>query len=261
MARAIRPVRAAISCEIRRAFFSICPLKLTSRLKPNRCYNRRAGYFGGFPPNIFKLITLSFVNMPLHTQALQDLIDALTLLPGIGRKSATRLAFFIVRQPADTAKKISNAITNARNNIKFCEVCQNLCENSPCERCSQPVRDETLLCVVESPQDLVAIESTHEFYGRFHVLHGVISPLDGITPADLKIRELISRLSQQKFSEIILATNPSVEGEATAAYLKRLIEPLGIKITRIASGLPMGAQLEFADKATLGRSLIDRRPI
>jgi recombination protein RecR len=123
------------------------------------------------------------------------------------------------------------------------------------------VRDDHQLCVVESPQDLIAIESTHEFYGRYHVLHGAISPLDGITPNDLKIRELIARLGSGNFSEVILATNPSIEGEATAAYLKRLIEPLGIKVTRIASGLPMGAQLEYADKATLGRSLLDRREI
>lgn len=199
--------------------------------------------------------------MSAHTQALQDLIDAFSKLPGIGRKSATRLAFYLVRQPEETSRLLSEAITTARSRIRFCEICQNLCETSPCERCSKPVRDENLLCVVESPQDLVAIESTHEFHGRFHVLHGAISPLDGITPADLKIRELIARLSHPGVTEIILATNPSIEGEATAAYLKRLIDPLGIKVTRIASGLPMGAQLEFADKATLGRSLLDRREI
>lgn len=199
--------------------------------------------------------------MSAHTQSLQELIDALSLLPGVGRKSATRMAFYLVRQPVEVAHKISLAISNARDRIVFCEICQNLCEISPCERCAHPVRDEDLLCVVESPQDLVAIEATHEFHGRFHVLHGAISPLDGITPADLKIRELVVRLSSGAFREVILATNPSVEGEATAAYLKRLIAPLGIAVTRIASGLPMGAQLEFADKATLGRSLLDRRPI
>ncbi len=199
--------------------------------------------------------------MSAHTQALQDLIDAFSKLPGIGRKSATRLAFYLVRQPEETSRLLSEAITTARSRIRFCEICQNLCETSPCERCSKPVRDEHLLCVVESPQDLVAVESTHEFHGRFHVLHGAISPLDGITPSELKIRELIARLSHPGVTEIILATNPSIEGEATAAYLKRLIDPLGIKVTRIASGLPMGAQLEFADKATLGRSLLDRREI
>ncbi|MBQ9243169.1 MAG: recombination protein RecR [Proteobacteria bacterium] len=199
--------------------------------------------------------------MSAHTQSLQDLIDAFSMLPGIGRKSATRLAFYLIRQPAETASKLATAITSARERIRFCEICQNLCECSPCERCAHPVKDEQLLCVVESPQDLVAIEATHEFHGRFHVLHGAISPLDGISPSDLKIRELIARLGDNTFTEVILATNPSIEGEATAAYLKRLIEPLGIKVTRIASGLPMGAQLEYADKATLGRSLLDRREI
>lgn len=199
--------------------------------------------------------------MSAHTQSLQDLIDAFSMLPGIGRKSATRLAFYLVRQPAETSTKLATAITSARSRIRFCEICQNLCEASPCDRCSKPVKDEHLLCVVESPQDLVAIEATHEFHGRFHVLHGAISPLDGISPSDLKIRELLARLGDSTFTEVILATNPSIEGEATAAYLKRLIEPLGIKVTRIASGLPMGAQLEFADKATLGRSLLDRREI
>ena len=199
--------------------------------------------------------------MSVHTQALQALIDAFAQLPGIGRKSATRIAFHLVRQPIENAQNLANAILDARSRIRFCEVCQNLCESSPCERCSQPVRDEDLLCVVESPQDLVAIEATREFHGRFHVLHGAISPLEGITPADLKIKELVVRLGESKFSEVILATNPSIEGEATAMYLKRLIEPLGIRVTRIASGLPMGAQLEFADKATLGRSLLDRRQL
>ena len=199
--------------------------------------------------------------MSAHTQSLQELIDAFSRLPGIGRKSATRLAFYLVRQPEDTSRQLSDAILSARSKIRFCEICQNLCETSPCERCSKPVRDEHLLCVVESPQDLIAVESTHEFHGRFHVLHGAISPLDGITPNDLKMRELFARLSEPKFTEIILATNPSIEGEATAAYIKRMVAPLGIRVTRIASGLPMGAQLEYADKATLGRSLLDRREI
>ena len=197
----------------------------------------------------------------MQTKALQDLIDAFAKLPGIGRKSATRLAFYLVRQPEETSRDLAKAIISARERIRFCEVCQNLCEASPCERCSKPVRDENVLCVVESPQDLLAIEATREFHGRFHVLHGAISPLEGITPGDLKIRELMVRLTEQAFTEIILAMNPSIEGEATAAYLKRLIEPLGITLSRIASGLPMGAQLEYADKATLGRSLLDRRTL
>ncbi len=198
---------------------------------------------------------------PMQTKALQDLIDAFAKLPGIGRKSATRLAFYLVRQPEEVSQELADAILSAKERIRFCETCQNLCENSPCERCSKPVRDENVLCVVESPQDLIAIEATREFHGRFHVLHGAISPLEGITPNDLKIRELMARLTESSFTEIILAMNPSIEGEATAAYLKRLIEPLGITLSRIASGLPMGAQLEYADKATLGRSLLDRRTL
>ena len=197
----------------------------------------------------------------MQTKALQDLIDAFAKLPGIGRKSATRLAFYLVRQPEEVSQELADAILSAKERIRFCETCQNLCENSPCERCSKPVRDENVLCVVESPQDLIAIEATREFHGRFHVLHGAISPLEGITPNDLKIRELMARLTESSFTEIILAMNPSIEGEATAAYLKRLIEPLGITLSRIASGLPMGAQLEYADKATLGRSLLDRRTL
>ena len=193
--------------------------------------------------------------------ALDEVTESFSRLPGIGRKSATRLAFYLVRQPEETARELAKAITSARERIRFCETCQNLCEESPCERCSKPVPDEDVLCVVESPQDLLAIEGTREFHGRFHVLHGAISPLEGITPNDLKIRELMARLTEQSFKEIILAMNPSIEGEATAAYLKRLIEPLGIRLSRIASGLPMGAQLEYADKATLGRSLLDRRTL
>lgn len=199
--------------------------------------------------------------MSAHTQSLEALIDALSRLPGVGRKSATRMAFYLLRQPAETAHALGAAIVAARDTIRYCEVCQNLCESSPCERCRGRVREESLLCVVESPQDLVAIESTQEFHGHFHVLHGVISPLDGVTPADLKIHELIVRLSGGAFGEVILAMNPSIEGEATASYLTKLIAPLGVKVSRIASGLPMGAQLEFADKATLGRSLIDRRTL
>ncbi len=199
--------------------------------------------------------------MPAYTQSLQALIDALSTLPGVGRKSATRMAFYLVRQPPEAAHALAHAISAARDGIRYCEVCLNLCESSPCQRCREKVRDEDVLCVVESPQDLAAIESTQEFHGRFHVLHGVISPLDGITPADLKIRELIARLADGAFGEVILAMNPSIEGEATAAYIKKLIAPMVVKVSRIASGLPMGAQLEFADKATLGRSLLDRRTL
>ena len=193
------------------------------------------------------------------TPSLQHLVDAFAQLPGIGRKSATRLAFYLMQQKPATSRALADAILDAHEHVHFCEKCQDLCEVSPCEMCSDPTRDDELLCVVETPQDLHAIEATREFRGRYHVLHGAISPLEGITPRDLKISELLMRLKTQSFREIILATNHSVEGEATALYLKNLLSPLGIRVSRIASGLPMGAQLEFADKATLGRSILDRR--
>ncbi|MFA5624088.1 MAG: recombination mediator RecR [Bradymonadales bacterium] len=192
---------------------------------------------------------------------IQNLIDAFSRLQGIGRKSATRLAFQIIRDDGEIAKNLADALLEVKERVRFCEQCANLCVSSPCELCQAANRNRSIICVVESPQDLLAIEATGEFSGMYHILHGVIAPLDGITPADLKIKELLERLRSDEVKEIILATNPSVEGEATALYLKKLIEPLGIKLTRIASGLPMGAQLEFADKATLGRSLLDRRQL
>ncbi|MBQ1265578.1 MAG: recombination protein RecR [Proteobacteria bacterium] len=195
------------------------------------------------------------------TPSLQHLVDAFAQLPGIGRKSATRLAFHLMRQDAATSEALAHAILDAHAHVHFCEFCQDLCEASPCEMCQDPTRDSELLCIVETPQDLHAIEATREYRGRYHVLHGAISPLEGISPRDLKIAELLARLKTQSFREIILATNPSVEGEATALYLKNLLRPLCIPISRIASGLPMGAHLEFADKATLGRSILDRRAL
>ncbi len=193
------------------------------------------------------------------TPSLQHLVDSFAQLPGIGRKSATRLAFHLMRQDAATSISLAQAILDAHEHVHFCEFCQDLCDASPCELCSSPNRDQELLCIVETPQDLHAIESTREYRGLYHVLHGAISPLDGISPRDLKIAELLARLKVQTFREIILATNPSVEGEATAIYLKNLLLPLNITVSRLASGLPMGSQLEFADKATLGRSILDRR--
>lgn len=193
------------------------------------------------------------------TPALQHLVDTFAQLPGIGRKSATRLAFYLMQQTPATSQALADAILQAHQHVHFCEQCQDLCEASPCQLCTDNTRDDELLCIVETPQDLHAIEATREYRGRYHVLHGAISPLEGITPRDLKISELLARLKTQSFREIILATNPSVEGEATALYIKNLLSPLGLRISRIASGLPMGAQLEFADKATLGRSILDRR--
>lgn len=195
------------------------------------------------------------------TPSLQHLVDAFAQLPGIGRKSATRLAFHLMRQDASLSQSLAHAILDAHANVHFCAFCQDLCECSPCERCLDPSRDSELLCIVETPQDLHAIEATREYRGQYHILHGAISPLEGISPRDLKIAELLARLKTSTFREIILATNPSVEGEATALYLKNLLYPLNIPITRLASGLPMGAHLEFADKATLGRSILDRRTL
>ena len=195
------------------------------------------------------------------TPSLQHLVDTFARLPGIGRKSAMRLAFYLMREDEAVSGELANAILDAHSHVHFCEFCQDLCETSPCEMCLDPTRDAGLLCVVETPQDLNAVESTREYRGLYHVLHGAISPLEGISPRDLKISELLERLKKQPFREIIIATNPSVEGEATAIYLKNLLQPMGIRISRIASGLPMGAQLEFADKATLGRSILDRREL
>jgi len=195
------------------------------------------------------------------TPVMQRLIDAFATLPGIGRKSAARLAYYLVRQDVSATETLAQALISARRAIKLCETCHNICETSPCEFCTSPKRDDALLCVVESPQDLMAIETTREYHGRYHVLHGVISPLEGIGPRDLKIHELLVRLQQSQFREIILATNPSIEGEATALYIKNLVITTSLRVSRIASGLPMGSQLEFADKVTLGRSLLDRRAL
>lgn len=199
--------------------------------------------------------------MPKLAAPIQRLIDAFAKLQGIGRKSATRLAFQIIRDDGTLAQNLAQALLEAKRSVHFCSVCANLCEESPCDLCSDPTREHHTICVVESPQDLLALEATGEYKGDYHILHGVIAPLDGITPSDLKIKELLERLGNDSVNEVILATNPSIEGEATAMYLKKIIAPLGIKVTRIASGLPMGSQLEFADKATLGRSLLDRRQL
>lgn len=197
--------------------------------------------------------------MVLLAEPIQNLIDALSELPGVGRKSATRLAFYLVKADSRYIDKLSACLSNVKEKICYCEICSNFCSSSPCELCCQQGRDHSLLCVVESPQDLMAIEATGEYRGMYHVLHGVIDPLNGISPNDIKMKELLVRLQGDEVREVILATNPSIEGEATAMYIRKLVTPLGIRVSRLASGLPMGAQLEFADKATLGRSLLDRR--
>ena len=187
------------------------------------------------------------------------LLDELERLPGIGPKSAQRLTYHILRSDAETTTRLAEAILEVKRTIRFCARCFNFSEGELCEVCSDPERDATAICVVEEPRDLAAIERTGEFRGTYHVLQGAISPIDGIGPEQLRIRELLPRLGDGAVTEVVIATNPNVEGETTALYLARLIKPLGIRVTRIASGLPVGGDLEFADEVTLGRALEARR--
>jgi recombination protein RecR len=195
----------------------------------------------------------------MYEGPVQDLIDELGRLPGIGPKSAQRLAFHILKvEPAD-AERLARAITEVKARVHFCRACWNVAEGDLCRICRDPRRDASVICVVEEPRDLVAIERTQEFRGRYHVLGGAISPIEGVGPDDLRIRELLGRLEPDAVREVVLATNPNIEGEATAMYLARLLAPLGVKVTRIASGLPVGGDLEYADEVTLGRAFAGRR--
>ena len=191
----------------------------------------------------------------------QDLIDALRRLPGIGYKSAQRLAFHLLKAPAEEAHGLADAIISAKQKVAICKTCFNVAEGDQCNFCRDPKRDATLICVVEEPGDIIAVERTQEFRGLYHVLGGHISPMDGIGPDDLRIRELLQRVGTGEVKEVILCTNPTVEGEATAIYLAGLIRPLDVRVTRIASGLPVGGDLEYADEVTLGRALEGRRDI
>ena len=190
-----------------------------------------------------------------------ELISQFERLPGIGKKTAQRLAFSILEQPPEVAEKFAEALVNARRKTHFCSVCQGLTDKEVCDICSDTRRDRSVICVVAEPRDVMAFERTREFSGVYHVLHGVISPLDGITPDRLRIKELVARLSDSEVKEIIMATNPTVEGEATASYLSRLIKPMGIKVTRLAYGIPVGGDLEYADEFTLARALEGRNEI
>ena len=195
----------------------------------------------------------------LYEGPVQDLIDELGRLPGVGPKSAQRIAFHLLKvEPAD-AERLARAIHEVKAKVHFCRICFNVAEGELCRICRDPRRDPSLVCVVEEPRDLVAIERTQEFKGRYHVLGGAISPIEGIGPDDLRIRELLRRLESEGVGEVILATNPNIEGEATAMYLARLLTPLGVRVTRIASGLPVGGDLEYADEITLGRAFVGRR--
>jgi len=191
----------------------------------------------------------------------QDLIDALRRLPGIGSKSAQRLAFHLLKAPAEEAHGLADAIIAAKQKVAICKTCFNVSEGEQCNFCRDPKRDATLICVVEEPGDIIAVERTQEFRGLYHVLGGHISPMDGIGPDDLRIRELLQRVGTGEVKEVIICTNPTVEGEATAIHLAGLIRPLDVRVTRIASGLPVGGDLEYADEVTLGRALEGRRDI
>ena len=199
--------------------------------------------------------------MSIYTPALQKLIDELGKLPGVGPKSAQRIAFHLIKLPEQDALSLANAIQEAKQKVRFCETCFNMSDEAICEICSDTQRDSSLVCVVEEPRDIVALERTREYKGLYHVLQGAINPIDGIGPEQLKIRELLERLKGNTLQEVMLCTNPNIEGEATAMYLAKLIEPLGIQVSRIASGLPVGGDLEYADELTLGRALEGRRKI
>jgi recombination protein RecR len=192
---------------------------------------------------------------------LTDLIDKLQWLPGVGRKTAQRLAFYLQKMEKSRVKELTDAIVRARLHLKECSRCHNLSEQDPCEICSNPVREQDSICVVEQPSDVMVIERTSEYKGVYHVLHGVLSPVDDIGPDDLRIQSLLSRLQAHEVSEVILATNPTTEGDATALYIAKLLKPLGMKVTRIARGLPMGSDLDLADTTTLSRALEGRREI
>ena len=195
----------------------------------------------------------------MYEGVVQDLIDELGRLPGVGPKSAQRIAFHVLAaDPADVRRLVA-ALTEVKDKVKFCSICGNVAEEEQCRICRDPRRDLSVLCVVEEPKDVVAIEKTREFRGRYHVLGGAISPMDGVGPDDLRTRELMARLSDGVVTEVILATDPNLEGEATATYLARLLGPMGLRITRIASGLPVGGDLEYADEITLGRAFEGRR--
>ncbi|SHJ33915.1 recombination mediator RecR [Lutispora thermophila] len=199
--------------------------------------------------------------MNYYAAPIAKLIEAFTKLPGIGSKTAQRLAFYLLDMPQNEAEELAYAIINAKRNVRYCEVCSNITDNDRCNICSDPKRDNSVICVVEDPRDVVAMEKTREYKGLYHVLHGAISPMDGIGPDDIRIKELLARLGDDNVKEVILATNPNIEGEATAMYISKLIKPLGIKTTRIAHGVPVGGDLEYADEVTLMKALEGRREI
>ena len=199
--------------------------------------------------------------MDYYALPIANLIDQFSKLPGIGRKTAQRLAFHILEMEELEADKLSHAITNAKASIRLCSICCNLTEDDPCNLCASEKRDPSIICVVEGAKDVIAMERSRDYKGQYHVLHGVISPMDNMGPNDIKLRELLNRLKDDIVKEIVIATNPTVEGEATALYMSKLIKPLGVKVTRIAHGIPVGGDLEYFDEVTLSRAMENRREI
>ena len=197
--------------------------------------------------------------MEYFVPPLEILIEQFAKLPGIGRKTATRLAFYVLNSSTQDAKAFAEAIINAKEKVKCCKICQNITDNDVCSLCESPKRDKSVICVTESPKDVISIEKTNEYHGLYHVLHGAISPMDNIGPNDIKIPELLERLKGDEVKEVIMATNPTIEGEATAMYIAKLIKPFGIKVTRIAHGIPVGGDLEYADEVTLTKAMEGRR--
>lgn len=196
--------------------------------------------------------------MSYYSPSIEKLIESFEKLPSIGNKTAVRLAFYILNASKEETDEFINSIQNAKKNLKFCSKCFNISDTDPCEICKDPKRDQSKICVVEDVKDVVAIEKIHEYKGLYHVLHGTISPMDGIGPEDIKIKELLARLMDGTVKEVILATNPKVEGEATAMYISKLIKPMGVKATRLAHGIPVGGDLEYTDEFTLGKALEGR---
>jgi recombination protein RecR len=191
--------------------------------------------------------------------AIQRLIDAFAKLPGIGPKGAQRIAFYILSSSPEESQDLAEAIVDIKEKIRFCDICGNVCETSPCPICADPRRDHSMICVVEEPKDVMSIERTREYRGTYHVLGGAINPMANVGPSDLNIPKLLERLKTEEVTEIILALDPNIEGEATTTYLSRLLSPVGLRVTRLASGLPVGSDLEYADEITLGRALSGRR--
>ncbi len=197
----------------------------------------------------------------MYSRSIEKLIESFEKLPSIGHKTAVRLAFHMLDLNKEDTDEFIKSIVNAKNNLKYCSTCFNISDTDPCPICSSPKRDNSVICVVEDVRDIMAMERTHEFKGMYHVLHGTISPMNGIGPDDIKIKELITRIGNSNIKEIIIATNPRVEGEATAIYLSKILKPLGVKVTRIAHGIPVGGDLEYTDEITLSKALEGRREL